>query len=315
MVKIGFAIITHNEPEQLLRLVNTLTAMFDGPRIACHHSFDQCPLSEARFPSNVRFVRPPVATRWGSITIVNAALKSFALLREHDRPDWFVLLSGSDYPVKSAGEIIADLSATDYDAFLDHRELLYNALPPGQNAPNGFGRPDWVSLAYDRYCTCRLWPPPLPGLSRLASVHSKFMLFRNPFMSRWLQFNRPPRIYGGAFWLQANRKAMDRLLDHPSAPGMIRYFTPRWIPEESFFHSMLCNAPDLRISTDNKRYEDWTNGGHHPKWLEVSDVPSIVASGAHFARKFRPDGVVQGFISETVLGIPIQALKNFAQPA
>ena len=43
--------------------------------------------------------------------------------------------------------------------------------------------------------------------------------------------------------------------------------------------------------------------GRHPKWLDVSDVPKILASGALFARKFRPDGVAQEFIDRTVLGL------------
>ena len=73
------------------------------------------------------------------------------------------------------------------------------------------------------------------------------------------------------------------------------------VPDESLFQTALCSQPDLRICKDQKRYADWTNGGAHPKWLEVSDVPKILASGAHFARKFRPDGVAQGFIDQTVL--------------
>ena len=121
-------------------------------------------------------------------------------------------------------------------------------------------------------------------------------------MTRWFQFNRPSRIYGGKFWFQANHKAIDRLLDDPSVPRLVRYYRAREIPEESFFHTALCSRPDLRICKDHKRYEDWTGGGAHPKWLEVSDVPKILASGAHFARKFRPDGLVQGFIDQTVLG-------------
>ena len=63
-----------------------------------------------------------------------AALRAFSLLRKHDRPDWFVLLSGSDYPVRRADEIVADLSNTNYDAYLDNRELLYSAASPGQTA-------------------------------------------------------------------------------------------------------------------------------------------------------------------------------------
>ena len=59
-VRIGFSILSHNEPEQLLRLVKTLNAMFGDPPIVCHHNFSQCSLDEALFPTNVRFVHPHI---------------------------------------------------------------------------------------------------------------------------------------------------------------------------------------------------------------------------------------------------------------
>ena len=64
-VKIGFAILSYNEPEQLLRLVKTLNAMFGDPPIVCHHDFSKCSLDEALFPSNVRFVHPHMVTDTG----------------------------------------------------------------------------------------------------------------------------------------------------------------------------------------------------------------------------------------------------------
>jgi hypothetical protein len=115
-LKIGFAIVTHNEPRQLMRLAKTLNAMFGVPPIACHHDFSQCPLDEAMFPKNIRFVRPAFVTRWAHISCPLGALKAFDLLRKHDQPDWIFLLSGRDYPVSKAEEIISDFSNSQYDA-------------------------------------------------------------------------------------------------------------------------------------------------------------------------------------------------------
>ena len=81
LVKIGFVILLDNEPEQLLRLVKTLNAMFGDPPIASHHDFSQCPLNEKVFPRNVRFVHPHVVTRWGDMSAPLGALKAFSLLR------------------------------------------------------------------------------------------------------------------------------------------------------------------------------------------------------------------------------------------
>lgn len=311
-MKIGFAIVSHNHPEQLRQLVTTLTGLFDAPPIACHHHFGKCPLRPEDFPSNVRFVVPHIDARWGHVTLPLAALSALRLLRQYGQPDWFFLLSGSDYPVRPADEVINDLSVTDYDAFLDHREILHNAVPPGQVSRCGFGRPDWIPLAYDRYCVYRfrlICPSRALLYSGSFPFRKREFFIRNPGLIRlveWFQPRlkacRPARIYGGDFWFHANQKAIERLLDSP-LEKLARYYQNIFVPEESFLHTALCNHADVRICADHKRYEDWSRGEIHPKWLEESDVPKIRASGAYFARKFRPDGIVQRLIDDEALRI------------
>jgi hypothetical protein len=314
-LKIGFAVLSHDEPQQLLRLVNGLNATFEDPPIACHHDFGKCSVDETLFPTNVRFVRPHFVTAWGHINVPLAALRAFSLLKEYAQPDWFVLLSGSDYPVRQADAIAAELSNSNYDVYLDHREVLYRAVPPGQTAQDfGFGRPSWIRLAYDRYYSVPLfWWPRLSKkllLSGKFPFQKKYVFLRHPSILRRIQSEPPARIYGGDFWFQANQRAIDRVLNDPTVPTWVQYYSRRKNVDESFFHTVLCNQPDLRICKDHKRYEDWSSDGRHPKWLEVSDVPKIVASGAHFARKFRPDGVVQDFIDHAVLGIRGKSLPG-----
>jgi hypothetical protein len=314
VVKIGFVIITHNEPEQLLRLVKTLSAMFDVPPIVCHHNFSLCPLDEALFPPNVRFVHPHILTHWGHISVPSAALRALDLLRKCSELDWFVLLSGTDYPVRPADEIVAELSNANYDIFLDNREILYRGDLSDQTAQSGFGRASWNAIAYDRYCAFPVfWWPRLSIKALFSGVfpfRKERVLIRHPDMIRWLRLKRPSRIFGGAIWFQANRKAIDHLLDDPSLPMLVRYYRNRKCPEESIFHSSLCIQPDLRICKSNMRYEEWMQYEDrsiyrehpaHPRWLEASDVPKIVASGAYFARKFRPDGVAQELLDQRVL--------------
>jgi hypothetical protein len=318
-IKIGFAIVSHNHPEQLLRLVETLTAMFDAPPIACNHNFSVCPLRPEVFPGNVRFVIPHINAKWGHVSIPMAALSALRLLRRYDPPDWFVLLSGSDYPVRSADEIVTELSITHYDVFLDNREILYRAIPPGQTAQDTrFGRPvwlfehpEWLAEAYSRYCAYRFWLP-CPSRARLLSgsfpLRKRHFHIRHPGLIRIIEgFRprlaacRPSRVYGGDFWFHGNQKAIGRLLDDPSLETLVRYYEKREIPDESIFHTALCNDATLRICADNKRYADWTSRGPHPKWLDFSDVPRMAASGAHFARKFLPDGRVQEYIEKKLL--------------
>lgn len=310
-VKVGFAIVSHNHPAQLLRLVRTLNAMFDAPPIACNHNLSLCSLQPGVFPSNVRFVIPHVNARWGRISIPLAALSAFRLLRQHEEPDWFVLLSGSDYPVRPVHDIMHDLSTTEYDAFLDHREVRLDALSSaGPAVRHGYERPEWVGEAYRRYCAYCFslpWPSPKRLLSGCLPFWRKRVPIRHPGLIRVIErlqprltVYRPPKIFAGDFWFEANQKAIDRLLD-PSLDNLVRFYARKVIPDESIFHTALCNCAALRICADNRRYADWTGGGSHPKWLDLSDVPRMIASGAHFARKFLPDGRVQEYIDKKLL--------------
>jgi len=76
------------------------------------------------------------------------------------------------------------------------------------------------------------------------------------------------------------------LADSAENRALFTHFSRRFIPDESLPHTILCNQPDLKIVNDNLRYIDWSLSGHHPKTLGVEDIPRILASGAHFARKF-----------------------------
>ena len=308
MLKISFAILSYDQPDQLLRLVSALTTMFEKPPIVCHHNFSQNPLDEKIFPPNVSFVKPWINTKWGHITTPLAALRAFRLLKETAQPDWYVLLSGTDYPCRSASDILSELSASPFDAYLDHRDVTTGYIPDGYvGAPAGFRCADWIPLAYERYAQAYWWRPLLIGKmlkGGLFPFRRKHYTIRNTHINRWYQAKRPWRIYGGGFWFQANAKAIAFLLDPNLTKPFIEHFDGRIIPEESLFHSILCNQSQLKISNDSKRFEDWDEStGAHPRWIEERHFPAIIQSGAHFARKFRADQIAQDLLDQSILGL------------
>jgi hypothetical protein len=60
-------------------------------------------------------------------------------------------------------------------------------------------------------------------------------------------------------------------------------------PDESYYQTIFCNAPHLKVSNNNWRYTDWSIESAHPKTLLSEDLPKICVSSAHFARKFDMD--------------------------
>ncbi len=281
-LRLGFVLITHQKPRQILRLITTLDRMFEGPPIVCHHDFTQSALPTNTLGQHVSFVRPHHATQWGRFSVVEATLEAMRLMFEGpDPPDWFVLLSGADYPIKPARTILQDLASSPFDVHLQHERVRYDS-----NAT-------WQRKRYDRYCTLGV---DVPG------THLRVRLRHPRLTAPFLPFSETFRCFAGEHWFYANRKATNYLLEfHRTEFALARHYRrERRVPsspDESYYHTVLCNAAHIRVSTDNRRYIDWSGGGNSPKTLSSHDLPRLRASSAHFARKFDMDED-PGFLDE-----------------
>lgn len=279
--KIGFILVTHNKPSQLLRLVECLNGMFDKPPIVCHHNFAITPFDTSLVPRNVDFVRPHVQTKWGKFSTIDAELKALEMLyRRPDAPEWFILLSGSDYPIKSADRIIEDLTNRAYDVCMHHEVVKYGSLESG-----------WQQLGYQRYCVVRGW---IPSLSKAGKLKKKFFtILEKPFLTKpFVPFSDDFPCFVGDHFFCANRRAAQYLLDYHNANTRLASYYRRStiFPTESYYQTIFCNSSNIRVENNNWRYIDWSNKDDpHPKILGVGDLPAIKASSAHFARKFDID--------------------------
>lgn len=289
-VTVGFVLVSHDKPAQLLRLVRRLMQLYENPPIVCHHDFSKCSLDGFDFPKEVEFVRPHIETQWGGVSICLAYVAALnALRRRADSPDWFAILSGADYPVRPAQAVRDQLANGGFDAYMDHRVVDYPWVPDPsvEYEAHAFNSKAWVPLAYDRYISIQLWLPWYSFAKRKPIKIPLAFLRSKRLVSLFNPFSETLKCYGGSAWFTLNRKAVDRLLaENAENRAIVAHYRRRFIPDESMPHTILCNQPDLIISKNRMRYIDWTLGGHHPKTLGMEDIPSILASGAHFARKF-----------------------------
>ncbi len=272
-IKIGFVLLTHQNPLQIHRLVATLNTMFNRPPIVCHHDFGQCSLDTADFPANVTFIRPHLATLWGDFSVVEATVRCLQVMFSAPAaPDWFILLSGADYPIKPAQQIIGDIAASPYDAHIHHR------LIDPANLSHW-----WDKLCCQRYHTVLL-APFLPR--RWHRLRTRLRLPAG--LARPLTpFSAEFRCYAGGAWFLTNARTVAHIIhSFQTNPKLNRHYRRATLADESYFQTMLANAPGLRLSNNVYRYTDWSAGGRHPKTLTLTDLPNLQASTAHFARKF-----------------------------
>lgn len=292
MPVVGFILLTHGQPDQIIRLIEKLNSMFGFPPIVIHHDFSKCPLNkdEAPFTHNVSFVLPHSRTGWGEFSIVEITCRAIRKMYDlPSPPDWFVVLSGADYPIKPAARVLADLQAAPCDAFVSHR--LIDTTQLGD---------EFAKRCFRRYCWVKIPVPRITngfriGMRQISSGSRLIRLFALPF-------GRKLDCYAGSHWFTANRRAANYILAvHGSPLGrrLSKHYRKCEFPEESYFQTILVhgrNTAGLVLENDNLRYTDWSAGGPHPKTLGASDVPNLLSSNAHFARKFAPqpdDNILQ----------------------
>lgn len=321
--QIGFVILSHNNPAQLLRLVRCLQRIYDGPSIAIHHDFGQSSLSQDDFPPGVQFVRPHVKTRWGKFSLVVAALRALELLYRSATPDWFVLLSAADYPTMPAARVLEDLTSCGVDALLDYREvpklsdarhkivyrlsiskysvsLVSSSFDPPYPIPENpalrhLVLPRNLDLAWRRYIALKVWCPVIRSGPRIG----RYTLYL-PFDDWRAPFTHDFRCFYGDQWFTANHKVAQILLNPTEIHLRLRRHlrSRNDISDECYYQTILGNEVGLRVSHATRRFVDWSEsaggpqGGAHPRVLGSDDLPAIISSKAHFARKFAPESPV-----------------------
>jgi len=298
---IGFVILSHNNPAQLRRLIRTLNAAYDDPPIACHHDFSQSTPLINDLGTNVRFVDSFVRTGWGRWSLVVGFLRALRLLYTHANPNWFVLLSAADYPIKAADEVERALRVANVDAFLDLQPVRgnFSNRHQGDRDPN-LGHHNNVALATRRYMHARVALPfarldescdILTDIPDFASAPKR--TFRIPLASPLSPFNKNYLCYVGSQWFTGNRRTANILL-HPTVEDikLRRFYSFRWLGDESFVHTILGNRNDIMIARNPHRYTRWNKIAAHPLPITTDDLPNLYRSTAHFARKFAQDDPV-----------------------
>ena len=269
-ITIGFVVLNHKNPRQLERLIRRLESTFDAPQIVCHNDFGQCPLDISALPKHVTFVAPHVETRWGHISLVHAFLRALGLLYgTPTAPDWFVFLSGSDYPIRPARDLLQKLSRADVDAFIHSRPVI-----------RGSTHEDWNNAGYERYCCATVRVPSLT--KRLHSTHRTFVMprLRSPFGPTF-------RCFSGQQWFCGNARAAECLLSkRREHQRLLKAYDTAQIPDESYCQTVLCNEPGLKVHPETLHYTRWVlPSDAHPKTLAEEDFQNIMTSGKFFARK------------------------------
>jgi len=292
-MKKAYIILVHKNPKQLYRLIKMLDDELSHFFIHVDKRADIVQFNcLAHFKSKVEFITREV-TEWGGFGLVNAVLNGLRAVRESKKNiSHIILLSGQDYPIKS-NQYINKFISENKNNFLE-----YFPLPNPQK-----WKPDGGMYRIDKYFF---------GLK----LHHKYAAKTMNLMSRFFPSLRRKKLEGmkahaGSMWWIIDKYSADYILDYVNNnPDYVAFHRHTFAPDELFFHTILLNAKDERISSsiinNNKRYIKWRDrDASHPETITSKYFDDMKASDALFARKFdlSTDSEVLNLIDENFIFI------------
>ena len=194
---------------------------------------------------------------WGGYSMVQSELKAMVYLLSHGlKWDYFINLSGQDFPLKSQ-EFIFDFLAQN----------------PGQNfikiANQSKERPDTMNRI-DHYFT--------ETNTGFSGTESKRAFMKNV------------TSYIGGQWMILTRSCCDFICNSPEVQEYEDFYRNTLIADESFFQTVLMNTTFSEVITnDDKRAIIWIPDGDiklRPKTLTINDLKFLQEGENLFARKF-----------------------------
>ena len=278
-------VVSHRNPDQVLRLVSVLR---ESPRaeVLVRHDPRWEPIDEAALESlGARSLHDDVDFEWGGWSQLQTLVGVLERTAAEVDPDWLLVLSGQDYPLRPMQAIEDGLAAEEHDALLGHAwelDVRRRPQPPDEEF--------FLRYAYRHY-PAPAGAPHLPKLVRPLAYLREYPAPLRPQLGlrrARLPFDGGFRCFVSADWLTLNRASVAAVLVAAHERGrLMRYYRRVAIPSESFFATVLLNDHSLSVARDNRRFVSFERpGAPHPETLTSADLDRLIASGSDFARKF-----------------------------
>lgn len=275
-VKLAVLILAHRDVSHLNRLIRKL----QHPDIKVFVHVDvKCGSFYRSEISDDAHVLPQEACfdiSWGGMEMVYATVSLLRCAAARGSFSHYALISGQDYLVKSAQELITLLGENDGD----YLTILPDELRFTSRYTLYF--PNWLLGKQP-------WKRPVRAAYKIVGAG----LLPNIF----LRSDCPASRFhcGQQWWLLRSGPVEWMLGEMERDSGWFTYFSHSQIPDEGFFQTLYCVSPFSGSDLGNLTYADWSGNGPSPEILSERHFEEIVLSGKFFARKMDSE------ISKTLL--------------
>jgi Core-2/I-Branching enzyme len=285
-MKIAHLLMVHKNPAQVERLLAALAHEQADCYIHLDSKADFREFAYLAHRPGVHFISRRYAVRWASYHFTRAILEcTRQVLATGIQYDFINLLSGQDYPIKPIAEIHAFLARHRGQSFMSFER---DGTRWWQHARS---RVEQYHTTYFRF----------PGQYRLQAVLNTLLPKR--------RFPLPYTLYGSSdssWWTISAECAAYLVRFVDEHPKLRRFSRFTWGSDEFLPATILLNSPlRARITNENHRYIDWSEGGANPRVLELADFDRLARSPKLFARKFDDthDAEILNRIDTALLGL------------
>ena len=287
---------THRNPRQIERLVRTLLRGAPDALVVVDHdrSFES---PDPAVLAGLGAVLRLSDGGYGDMSHVQRWLATARWLEDEGiEYSWLSNLTGQDYPVRPMIDIHRDLAGADADAFIQTFEVM-NAEQTRWGVARGRTR-----YEFNHHRLARLSPRGqriLRPLQVVNTVQPWVRVTTSTGFAVGLRDKAPWGedlvLRGGSFFCTLSRLAVESVLRFAEArPEVAEHLSGSIAPDEVYLQTALGWAVDhdplaksLLIDGYCRRYFDFSESSfNHPRTFTEANVPTVLASGADFARKF-----------------------------
>ncbi|AEV34326.1 putative N-acetylglucosaminyltransferase [Owenweeksia hongkongensis DSM 17368] len=290
-MKIAYLLLVHKNADQVNRLIDRLADGDNGifihvdKKSDIHKDINKLP--------NTHFVKHRIKGEWGGYSLIEATMALFDLaLACSENYDYYILLSGQDYPLKSNAFIKKFLIQNRGKEFFKIREMPYHHWVKQRG---GFDR---IEIYYPKWI--------------LGNTRKKWII-RNLYVQlcKALGFLKKrqffKKYYGISQWFAISRNAVEYIYKYSQENvDALKFFKNSLIPDEIFFSTIIMNSHFKdKVEPTDLKLVDWTTGPEMPLIWKEEHISRIINSEALFARKFDMDidSKVLDQIDKELLGV------------
>ncbi|UEM22437.1 beta-1,6-N-acetylglucosaminyltransferase [Skermanella mucosa] len=270
-MKIAYIILAHKNPPQMARMLQALS--HDGASFFVHIdrkvTIDPFVAAVSDRGLSAYFVPDRQDVLWGGYSMVQATVDTLAAALSAGPHDYYILLSGSDYPIRSTGDLLAELGEARHEYINRHR------MPADH-----VGKP--ISRLQHPYRATR---DPRKPQARI--INGFLRLLPKQDYKKVLGELEP---HGGSQWWCLSEPCIRYILQFiDSRPEFVSFFRTVKIPDEIMFHTILSRSPFEDRVKPALMFTTWEQKGMSPRTLTAAQIPQLRESGKFFARKFDLD--------------------------